>query len=143
MVNTTAVIIVGVVVIGLLAVGSTTSLLLRRRARSGAHVTPESGVSGPQGSSALQHTAPIRGPHVTIRDFAFYPQLLEVRAGTTVTWTNEDSAQHTVTFRTGMADSGLLSQGQTCQFTFSTLGTFAYYCRVHPHMVGTVRVTSA
>jgi plastocyanin len=139
--STTVVIIFGVVALGLLAIGSTTSVLLRRRSRPNAPASSDGSVSGLQGASTLQPTAPIRGPHVTIRDFAFSPQLLEVRVGTTVTWTNEDSAQHTVTFRTGMADSGLLSEGQTYQCTFMTLGIFAYYCTVHPHMTGTVRVT--
>jgi plastocyanin len=141
--NTTVGMILGVVVLGLLIVGSTGTLVLRGRKRPSTPASPDGSVGGPQGTSALQRTAPIRGPHVTIRDFTFSPQLLEVRAGTTVTWTNEDSAQHTATFRTGMADSGLLSQGQAYQLTFNTLGIFAYYCTVHPSMTGMVRVTSA
>jgi plastocyanin len=82
------------------------------------------------------------GTHVAIRDFAFHPGHLVIMAGTTITWTNQDDAQHTVTFRNGMADSGLLSRGQTYQYTFASPGTFAYYCTVHPHMVGTVLVTA-
>lgn len=132
--------LVGGVILGLLVVSGTGTLVVRGRKRPGGTAAPGGDVSGPQPSSALRQTAPLRGPHVEIRDFAFAPEHVEVAVGTTVTWTNQDEAQHTVTFSNGMADSGLLSRGQTYRYTFTSPGPFAYYCTVHPHMVGIVVV---
>jgi len=58
----------------------------------------------------------------------------------TVTWTNNDNIAHTVTADNGVFDSGLLNQGQTWTYTFTTPGTYAYHCSIHPWMKGTVVV---
>jgi plastocyanin len=80
------------------------------------------------------------GSSVTIKDFAFSPQTLTVKPGTTVTWTNKDSTPHTVTATdgpstsaetTGLFDSGSLSQGDTFSFTFAKSGTYFYACTLH------------
>jgi amicyanin len=72
---------------------------------------------------------------VTIRGFAFNPATLTVKVGTTVTWTNEDAAPHTVTSVTGSElGSSTLSTGQSYSHTFSTAGDFDYYCTIHPSM---------
>jgi nitrite reductase (NO-forming) len=78
----------------------------------------------------------------------FYtPPTLTVPAGTTVTWKNLDSTLHTVT--SGSAESGqsgtvfdssYMPGGKTFQWTFSTAGTFDYYCTLHPFMKGQVVV---
>ena len=86
--------------------------------------------------------APVTGvTHMNMQNFAFQYTNMQVRAGTTVTWTNQDSAPHSVTFKNGMKDSGLLNQGQSFSYTFNTPGTYQYYCSVHPNMVATVTVT--
>ncbi len=77
---------------------------------------------------------------VTIQNFAFTPQNLTVKAGTVVTWTNQDGAPHTVTGDNGGPDSQHLSQGQSYSFRFDTAGTFPYHCAVHPNMKGSVTV---
>jgi plastocyanin len=77
---------------------------------------------------------------IEIKDFAFNPPTIEVAAGTTVTWTNNDSAPHTVTQDGGGFQSGRLDQGQTFSFTFDTPGTYEYHCEFHPNMHGTVVV---
>jgi amicyanin len=79
---------------------------------------------------------------VTIANFAYAPSNIQVSAGTTVTWTNRDSAPHSVTFKNRMKDSGWLRQGQSFSYTFTTPGTFDYYCTVHPNMVARVSVTA-
>jgi plastocyanin len=91
---------------------------------------------------------------VTISNFAYSPSSLTVPAGTTVTWTNQDAAPHSVTSDTGAFDSspsncsptvatGCIPQsGGTFSFTFATAGTFAYHCRVHSFMHGTIVVTA-
>jgi plastocyanin len=79
---------------------------------------------------------------VRIINFAFSPSALSVRAGTRVTFTNDDMATHTVTADSGLFNSGNLSTGQSFSFTFTSRGSFAYHCRIHPSMTGTVSVTS-
>jgi plastocyanin len=80
------------------------------------------------------------GAAVAIADFAFDPAETDVAAGDTITWTNNDSADHTVTFEDGSADSGPIANGATFEFTFDTAGEYAYRCDIHPSMTGTVVV---
>ncbi|MFZ3077633.1 MAG: cupredoxin family copper-binding protein [Candidatus Aenigmatarchaeota archaeon] len=77
---------------------------------------------------------------VTIQNFAFSPATLTVKAGTTVTWTNQDSATHTVTSDSGAFDSGQLSNGGSFSQTFNTAGTFDYRCNNHPLMTAKIIV---
>ncbi|MGW1200929.1 cupredoxin domain-containing protein [Streptomyces sp. NPDC002536] len=77
--------------------------------------------------------------HVTIAGFAYSPSTLTVTKGTTVTWTNNDSAPHTVTGSGGL-NSPTLSRGGTYSFKFNSAGTFNYICTIHPYMHGTVVV---
>ena len=91
------------------------------------------------GGSAGAATVP-----ATIKGYAFAPAALTVPAGTTVTWTNQDAAPHTVTSEgSGPLDSPNLQKGDSWSFTFTTPGTYAYYCAVHPDMKGTVTVAAA
>lgn len=64
-----------------------------------------------------------------------------MKAGTKVTWTNNDGAPHTVTSDSGAFGSQTLNQGNTFSFTFTSAGTFPYHCAFHPGMKGTVIVT--
>ena len=80
--------------------------------------------------------------HPIMQNYTYQPANMQVRVGTTVTWTNQDSVPHSVTFKNGMKDSGLLTQGQSFSYTFNTPGTYQYYCTVHPYMVATVSVVS-
>jgi plastocyanin len=77
----------------------------------------------------------------------FDPVILNVPVGATVTWKNLDSTLHTVT--SGSAESGkpgtifdssYLTGGKTFQHTFSSEGTFDYFCTLHPYMKGQVIV---
>lgn len=77
---------------------------------------------------------------VTISNFAFSPATLTVHKGTTVTWTNDDSAPHTVTGNNGGPASSPLSQGKTYSYTFNTVGSFPYHCSIHPSMTATITV---
>jgi len=78
---------------------------------------------------------------VTIANFAFSPASLTVDTGTTVTWTNQDSAPHTATGDT--FDTGELAQGASGSATFDTEGTFDYICTIHPDMMGSIVVQAA
>lgn len=78
---------------------------------------------------------------VEIADFSFNSELLEVRVGDTVVWTNRDNTRHTVTSDAGIElDSELLSKGTSYSHTFTSVGTYRYHCTPHPSMRGTVIV---
>ena len=77
---------------------------------------------------------------VKIDNFTFSPQRLTVKAGTTVTWTNEDDIPHTVTSSEKKFKSKVLDTDNVFSFTFTTAGTFEYFCSLHPHMTGTIVV---
>jgi plastocyanin len=76
----------------------------------------------------------------TIVDLTFQPPAIEVEAGASVTWTNEDSVPHTVTARSADFNSGVMQQGGTFSQTFDEPGTFDYFCAIHPSMSATVVV---
>lgn len=98
-------------------------------------------MGGGQQSPTAQGT-PVTGvTRLTIRQYAYQPATIQIAVGTTVTWTNRDSVPHSVTFKNGMADSGLFKLGQSFSSTFQSAGTYQYYCTVHPSMIGTVIVT--
>ncbi len=85
---------------------------------------------------------------VNIQGFAFTPADLTVSAGTTVRWTQSDSALHTVTSSVpDAANAGAvfrsesLGAGEAFSFTFSESGVFPYFCEIHPRMRGMVTVT--
>jgi len=81
------------------------------------------------------------GSAVSIKDFAFNPGTIEVAVGTTITWTNDDAAPHTVSQSGGGFESGRLDPGTTFSFTFDTAGTFDYFCQFHANMTGQVVVS--
>lgn len=90
-------------------------------------------------ASGALWTAPVAaaaGHHVMIEDYAYSPASITVRAGDTVTWTNHDEAKHDVVTTSGPTSfrSPLLAKGQSWSFTFSTAGSYSYYCSVHPDM---------
>ena len=76
----------------------------------------------------------------------YLPYEATVAVGTTVTWSNDDTAAHTVTSgsvsagTTGVFDSGLFMSGGTFDFTFDEAGTYDYFCMVHPWMTGMIHV---
>jgi plastocyanin len=79
--------------------------------------------------------------------YIFQPTTIEVRAGTTVTWTNHDNFTHSVQVQSTQGVDGtvhMLSPGQSTQLTFTAPGTYAYLCTLHPqNMKGTVVVDPA
>jgi plastocyanin len=94
-------------------------------------------VSIPSGSST---------PGCEENDRCFIPSTVVIGVGGTVTWTNDDTAAHTVTSGSaengpdGMFDSSLLMAGKTFEHTFEEAGEYDYFCVVHPWMTGKVIV---
>jgi plastocyanin len=80
---------------------------------------------------------------IEIKNFAFAPSAVTVKVGTTVTWTNDDTDEHTVTSQhVGPLKSAALATGGQYSFTFTKPGTYAYLCTIHPFMTATVTVTA-
>jgi plastocyanin len=80
---------------------------------------------------------------VKIDNFTFAPQRLVVKAGTTITWINEDDVPHTVASSTKLFKSKALDTNDKFSFTFTTPGSYEYFCSLHPHMTGAVVVEAA
>jgi plastocyanin len=80
---------------------------------------------------------------VAIAGFAFDPAAVTVSVGDSVTWTNGDGVGHTATADGGSFDTGTIGGGGSDSVTFSTAGTFAYHCTIHPAMTGTITVQAA
>ena len=78
---------------------------------------------------------------VAIGNFTFDPPTLMVPAGTQVTWVNHDDIPHTATGADGGFGSPVLDTDERFSFRFDQPGTYAYFCKLHPHMSGTIRVT--
>jgi plastocyanin len=74
-------------------------------------------------------------------DQSFVPKFISIPIQSIVTWTNDDSIQHTVTSdEEGLFDSGPLSPGDTIDNAFDTPGEFGYHCSIHPWMTGRVMI---
>jgi len=71
---------------------------------------------------------------------AFGANPLVVSVGTTVVWQNNDTIAHTSTSNLSGWNSGTIAPGQSFRFTFTSPGTFTYFCTIHPDMLGTVTV---
>lgn len=83
---------------------------------------------------------------VWLRNLEFNPQTLNVTVGTTVTWINKDVVNHRIVSGTPndpteRFDSGNLGNAETFSFTFTSAGTFSYFCKLHPtQMTGSIVV---
>ena len=97
-------------------------------------------VSIPEGSST---------PGCETTSECFIPDEVSVNVGDEVTWTNDDTAAHTVTAGSaadgpsGVFDSSLFMAGTTFSHKFDAEGEFPYFCMVHPWMQGVVKVSAA
>jgi plastocyanin len=83
----------------------------------------------------------IESTNIYIKNFAFSPSSMTIKKGSTVIWTNSDSAPHTVTSDSGTElSSDQLSNGQTYSHVFNSAGTFNYHCGIHASMKAEVIV---
>ena len=96
---------------------------------------------GAPASTAATTTAATAPNAATIKGFSFQPDVLKVKVGAKVTWTNDDTVAHTVTADTNSFASGNLQPGGSFSFAFTRPGTYAYHCSIHPSMHGSVIVT--
>jgi plastocyanin len=88
--------------------------------------------------------APVSKPEMTvdvkIDNFSFSPVVLEIKAGTKVTWTNADDIPHTVVSNEQVFKSKALDTDEKFSFTFDKTGSYAYFCSLHPKMTAKVVV---
>ncbi len=96
------------------------------------------------GGPTTPTTTPQTPSTVTVRiaNRAFATPSISVAVGDTVVWNNADKEAHTVTERNFAFDSGSFGTGATFRRTFTTAGTFSYFCDIHPSMVGVVAVSA-
>ncbi len=78
-------------------------------------------------------------------DRCYIPSLIVIEKGKQVTWVNEDSAFHSITSGfydtpTDLFDSGHLDPFESYTITFDEIGTYDYFCTLHPWMKGQVIV---
>ncbi len=102
--------------------------------------TPTENVTTPE-----ENITPTEQPttNIDISNFDYSIPNLVINAGDTVTWTNLDSVDHTITSDSGNElDSAIIAAGQTYTHTFLTPGTYTYHCSIHPEMTGTVTVAA-
>jgi plastocyanin len=114
---------------------------------AGTGTTPTAGTTSTPAATATQtgNTQTVMIITDSSGSFAFSPASLTVKSGTTVTWKNTTVVSHTVTSDDGKSfDSGasnpIAAQSGTFRFTFTTAGTFAYHCAIHPFMKATIIV---
>jgi plastocyanin len=78
---------------------------------------------------------------VLIKNFSFKPAHITIKRGMKVRWIIKDNHPHTATANNGRSfDSGLLRKGQRYTHTFKSVGKKGYFCKIHPHMKGSVVV---
>jgi plastocyanin len=100
----------------------------------------------PIAQQSLKESVPARdaaaGYEIVIDNFTFSPAKLTIPRGATVHWVNRDDVPHTVTSSTRPRelDSGALDTDDRSSHQFNTVGTFDYFCAVHPHMTGQIEV---
>ena len=76
---------------------------------------------------------------VAINDLAFSPAEVTAKVGDIIEWENGDFVDHTATAKDGTWDVAIAA-GKSAQLPLTTVGAFAYYCKVHPGMTGTIHV---
>jgi plastocyanin len=77
---------------------------------------------------------------VRVDNFTFGPATLTVPVNSTVTWVNKDDLPHVIASTDGVFKSKALDTDDKYSYTFSKAGTYAYYCSIHPKMVGKIVV---
>ena len=118
-------------------------LLLASLSMKGNNDVAKTGDNSQSKTAETSSDAVVETNSVTYKGFAVVQKTIKVKKGTTVTWTNEDSAKHDVTPDQPTANfkaSELFGKGGTYKMTFNTVGTFAYHCSPHPYMKGTIEV---
>ncbi len=103
--------------------------------------TPPSPPSATPSANQSSAATPAAVNAVSVTSTGFSPSVIQVKIGTTVTWTNNDTSAQAFTSDTGVFDSGPLAPGATFTYTFNEAGTFVYHSTATSTLIGTVIVT--
>ncbi len=110
----------------------------------GFHNQLTQGMQNMSHSGVMQKDEKIAPNTVQIKGYAFTPQKIKIKKGTTITWENFDLAPHTVTvddLNKKGPQSKTFGKGEKFSYTFDTIGTYPYHCEPHPYMKAIVEVT--
>ena len=107
-------------------------LVVALLARSGAPATHES-----RAAASVVRAGHV---HVTVKMYAFSPSRLTVKAGTRITFTNDDATAHTATADHGGFGTGTIDPHHSATITLAKPGTYPYHCAFHAFMTGSVTV---
>lgn len=126
---------------GLVAIGL--ALMVAGSAFGGIAGYRQGGMMGPGAlmGSGPGTTAPA-GTSVRMAGSRFEPATLTFALGSTVRWFNDDALPHTVIAAEGSWDSGNLGPGGRFERRFDSAGTYAYLCRHHHGMTGSIVVAT-
>jgi plastocyanin len=103
--------------------------------------TAGAGAATTTGGGAATTAAPaVGGNTIDITNFSFKPSPATFKVGTTVTVTNKDGTDHSLTAVNGTFDTGVFSSGSKT-IVLNKAGTYAIHCRIHNFMTGTITVT--
>jgi plastocyanin len=102
--------------------------------------SPSTPSATPTPAPAGSTTAAIPSGASTLTTTAFGANPLTISVGTTISWLNDDSTTHTSTADGNQWTSGDIPPGGRFNFTFASVGRFAYHCQLHPGMTGTIVV---
>jgi plastocyanin len=87
-------------------------------------------VSFAAGCGGAESGEPVATTQVTMaKSYGFDPKTIEVDAGQTVTWTNDDNFTHTV--QVDGREDHEVGQGESVSIAFETPGTYHYVCTLH------------
>ena len=104
----------------------------------GADTSPQAAESTPAPAGSAVAEGDVQ---VAMRGFEFVPENVTVERGQTITWVNEDTAQHDAVATEGDGpDSKLFNQGESYSWTAEEPGEIPYVCTFHPGMDGTITV---
>lgn len=126
----------------LLSISNEDSLMTSMNRRTALRILATSVAAIPAVASVARADGHATNHTVVIKDFSFQPANITIKAGDTITWVNQDDAQHSAWDLNNQFDTGLLGKGQSAALTFASAGTFSYRCRPHGNMRGTITITN-
>ena len=79
---------------------------------------------------------------IVVDNFAFKPQMVRIKLGTTITWVNHDDIPHSIVCPSMNVHSHPMDTNESFSFTFTKAGFYNYICGLHPHMHGQIVVST-